>query len=147
MNNAIWLSGEPVSVVDLPYWPNNSCFFSGVKYIVLNVLWHVSTLLPEEYAPGSTPRQIVLTLDPAGAWRKDRYFFPIYKIFFQRKRIYRPITFSINFDRLAKQVPQGVAKFRKYSLKVGCWGVCCWAENSGNMVFILNKNNDSVTIK
>ena len=30
-NNAIWLSGEPVSVLDLPYWPKSSCFFSAVK--------------------------------------------------------------------------------------------------------------------
>jgi hypothetical protein len=98
VNNAIWLSGEPVSVVDLPYWPNNSCFFSGVKYIVLNVLWHASTLLPEEYVPGSTPRQIVLTLDPAGAWRKDTTFIQNHKTFFQRKRVYLQIFFPFFFN-------------------------------------------------
>ena len=38
--------------------------------------------------PGSTPRQIVLTLDPAGAWRKDRIFFANHKTFFKRKRGY-----------------------------------------------------------
>jgi hypothetical protein len=36
--------------------------------------------------PGSTPRQIVLTLDPAGAWRKDTLFFANDKTFFKRKR-------------------------------------------------------------
>ena len=76
--------------------------------------------------------------NPAGACGKDKSFFAIYKIFFQRKRIYRPITFSINFDRLAKQVSQGVAKFRKCSLKVGYCGVCYWVGNNGNIVFILN---------
>ena len=42
--------------------------------------------IPEEYAPGSTPRQIILTLDPAGAWRKDTTFIVNGKIFFKRKR-------------------------------------------------------------
>jgi hypothetical protein len=85
VNNAIWLSGEPVSVVDLPYWPNNSCFFSGVKYIILKVLWHAPRSFPDGYAPGSTPRQIILTRDPAGAWRKDKSFFANNKPFSKEK--------------------------------------------------------------
>ena len=96
MNNAIWLSGEPVSVVDLPYWPNNSCFFSGVKYIIIKILWHAPLSLPDGYAPGSTPRQIILTLDPAGAWRKDTLFFANDKPFFIEKE-----DISIIFSSLA----------------------------------------------
>jgi hypothetical protein len=92
VNNAIWLSGEPVSVVDLPYWPNNSCFFSGVKYIKLKVLWYAPLSLPDGYAPGSTPRQIILTLDPAGAWRKDTLFFANDKPFFKEKEL-KPLFF------------------------------------------------------
>ena len=34
-NNAIWLSGEPVSVLDFPYCPKISCFFAESKYIIL----------------------------------------------------------------------------------------------------------------
>ena len=30
-NSAIWLSGEPVSVLDFPYLPKSSCFFSADK--------------------------------------------------------------------------------------------------------------------
>jgi hypothetical protein len=85
VNNAIWLSGEPVSVVDLPYWPNNSCFFSGVKYIKIKVLWCASFSFPEDYAPGSTLRQIILTLDSARACGKDTLFFTNYKTFFKEK--------------------------------------------------------------
>jgi hypothetical protein len=85
VNNAIWLSGEPVSVVDLPYWPNNSCFFSGVKYIVFKVLWCASFSFPEDYAPGSTLRQIILTLDSARACGKYTLFFTNYKTFFKEK--------------------------------------------------------------
>ena len=40
---------------------------------------------PEDNAPGSTPRQIILTLDPAGAWRKDTLFFANNKPFFIEK--------------------------------------------------------------
>jgi hypothetical protein len=92
VNNAIWLSGEPVSVVDLPYWPNNSCFFSGVKYIILLVLWCASYSFPEDYAPGCTLRQIILTLDPARACGKDTSFLANYKAFFKEKDKNSPFT-------------------------------------------------------
>ena len=39
-------------------------------------------IFPEENAPGSTPRQIILTLDPAGACGKDTTNFPKHKAFF-----------------------------------------------------------------
>jgi len=32
-NNAIWLSAEPVSVLDFPYCPKISCFLAESKYI------------------------------------------------------------------------------------------------------------------
>ncbi|MBP3432862.1 MAG: hypothetical protein J6K40_03935, partial [Alistipes sp.] len=67
-------------------------FFSGVKYIKLKVLWCASFSFPEDYAPGSTPRQIVLTLDPAGACGKDNSFFANSKGFFKEKE-----PFTANF--------------------------------------------------
>jgi hypothetical protein len=45
--------------------------------------------------PGSTPRQIILTLDPAGAWRKDTTFIVNGKIFFKRKRSYQQSFYHI----------------------------------------------------
>ena len=118
MNNAIWLSGEPVSVVDLPYWPNNSCFFSGVKYIKIKVLWCASFTFPEEYAPGSTPRQIILTLDPAGAWRKDMSFFVNGKPFSKEKEL------------TAQYFQQKCRKnnIKRAQLRLGGWGGAEMAE-------------------
>ena len=37
-NKAIWLSGEPVSVLDVPYCPKISFFFSESKYINMNLI-------------------------------------------------------------------------------------------------------------
>jgi len=93
-----------VSVVDLPYWPNNSCFFSGVKYIKIKVLWCASFTYPEEYAPGSTPRQIILTLDPAGAWRKDILFFVNHKPFSKEKE-HKAQYFQRNFPKRTLRRP------------------------------------------
>ena len=45
------------------------------------------TAFPEDIEPGSTPRQIVLTLDPAGAWRKDMIFFANGKPFSKEKEL------------------------------------------------------------
>lgn len=38
VNNAICASGDPVSVADFPYLPKSSCFFSAVKYMIMNVI-------------------------------------------------------------------------------------------------------------
>jgi hypothetical protein len=80
-------------------------------------LWHASTLLPEEYAPGSTPRQIVLTLDPAGAWRKDTTFLQNHKTFFQRKRTILQSFSTINYIFITKRQKYGLKTALKRALR------------------------------
>jgi hypothetical protein len=75
------------------------------------------TDFPEDIEPGSTPRQIVLTLDPAGAWRKDTTFLQNHKTFFQRKRTILQSFSTINYIFTTKRQKCGLKTALKRALR------------------------------